>query len=82
MGNKPTQICQGLFLNIIESKATICYYCFGDDMDRDTFKLIHSELIMQVQTIEYDLKLIYAAMKEGDFEENFVELENANMGKT
>lgn len=43
--------------------------------------MIHSELIMQVQTIEYDLKLIYAAMKEGDFEENFVELENANMGK-
>ena len=50
-------------------------------MDRDTFKMIHSELIMQVQTIEYDLKLIYAAMKEGDFEENFAELENANMGK-
>ena len=50
-------------------------------MDRDTFKMIHSELILQVQTIEYDLKLIYAAMKEGDFEENFEELENANMGK-
>ena len=43
--------------------------------------MIHSELILQVQTIEYDLKLIYAAMKEGDFEENFEELENANMGK-
>lgn len=43
--------------------------------------MIHSELIMQVQTIEYDLKLIYAAMKEGGFEENFAEIENANMGK-
>lgn len=81
MGNKSAQINRGLFPNIIESEPTICYYCFGDDMDRDTFKLIHSELIMQVQTIEYDLKLIYAAMKEGDFEENFAEIENANMGK-
>lgn len=50
-------------------------------MDRDTFKMIHSELIMQVQTIEHDLKLIYASMKEGDFEDNFEELKNANMGK-
>ncbi len=32
-------------------------------MTRDTFKLIHSELIQQVQGIEYDLKLIYSAIK-------------------
>ena len=31
-------------------------------MTRDKFKLIHSELIMQVQCIEHDLKLIYAGM--------------------
>ena len=30
-------------------------------MDRDRFKLIHSELIQQVQCIENNLKIIYAA---------------------
>ena len=49
--------------------------------NRDTFKLIHSELIMQVQTIEYDLKLIYAAMKSGDFEDNLSDLGKANLGR-
>ena len=32
-------------------------------MTRDTFKMIHSELIQQVQCIEHDLKVLYAAMK-------------------
>lgn len=36
---------------------------------------------MQVQTIEQDLRIIYAAMKDGDFEKNFEVLENASMGK-
>ena len=49
-------------------------------MTRDKFKLIHSELIMQVQCIENDLKLIYAGMSEGDFDENFDMLERANLG--
>ena len=49
-------------------------------MTRDKFKLIHSELIMQVQCIENDLKLIYAGMHSGDFEENFDLLEKANLG--
>lgn len=34
-------------------------------MDRDTFKMIHSELIQQVQCIENNFRLIYAAMKQG-----------------
>ena len=50
-------------------------------MDRDTFKMIHSELIQQVQCIEYNLKTIYAAMHKGDFEKNFQNLEKANLGK-
>lgn len=49
-------------------------------MTRDKFKLIHSELIMQVQCIEHDLKLIYASMHSGDFDENLDLLEKANLG--
>ena len=50
-------------------------------MTRDKFKLIHSELIMQVQCIESDLRIIYAAMKSGDFEDNYEELEKAKLGR-
>lgn len=50
-------------------------------MTRDKFKLIHSELIMQVQLIENDLRLIYAAMKSGNFDDNIDYLEKANLGK-
>ena len=50
-------------------------------MTRDKFKLIHSELIMQVQLIENDLRLIYAAMKSGDFDDNLDYLDKANLGK-
>ena len=39
-------------------------------MTRDTFKIIHSELIQQVQCIEYDLKVMYATMKKGSFQSN------------
>ena len=49
-------------------------------MDRDTFKLIHSELIQQVQCTEFNLKRIYAAMKNGDFNDNFDDLKNSNLG--
>lgn len=50
-------------------------------MTLDKFKLIHSELIMQVQCIENDLRLIYAAMKPGDFEDNIDDLEKATLGR-
>ena len=50
-------------------------------MDRDTFKLIHSELIQQVQCIEFNLRRTYAAMHEGNFDDNFNRLEKSNLGK-
>lgn len=50
-------------------------------MDRDTFKLIHSELIQQVQCIENNLKIIYAAMHKGNFNYNLKSVEKMNLGK-
>lgn len=50
-------------------------------MDRDTFKKIHSELILQVQCIENNLKVMYAAMCEGDFQSNLQSLDKSNLGK-
>lgn len=50
-------------------------------MNRDTFKMIHSELIQQVQCIEFDLRRIYAVMCEGKFEDNYRALENCSLGK-
>ena len=50
-------------------------------MDRDTFKLIHSELIQQVQGVEHNLKLIYAAMCSGNFNENYNSVQKMNLGK-
>lgn len=49
-------------------------------MTREKFKLIHSELIMWVQCIEHDLKLIYAGMHSGNFDKNLDVLEKANLG--
>ncbi len=43
--------------------------------------LLHSALIRQVQGIEYDLKLIYAAIKPGDFETNYREVQNFSLGE-
>lgn len=50
-------------------------------MDYNTFKLIHSELIMSVQYIEQDLKLIYSILKGGEFYDNYSDVENAPLGK-
>ena len=49
-------------------------------MDYDTFKLIHSELIMSVQYIEQDLKLIYSTLKGGKFQDNYAYVENSPLG--
>ena len=49
-------------------------------MDYDTFKLIHSELIMSVQYIEQDLKLIYSILKSGEFYDNYSVVENFPLG--
>lgn len=50
-------------------------------MTRDTFKMIHSKLIQQVQCIENDLRVIYAAMCKGNFESNLQSLNKTNLGK-
>ena len=50
-------------------------------MTYDTFKLIHSELIMSVQYIEQDLKLIYSILKDGTISENYSDVENFPLGK-
>lgn len=50
-------------------------------MTYDTFKLIHSELIMSVQYIEQDLKIIYSILKDGDFRGNYCDVENFPLGK-
>jgi len=50
-------------------------------MDRNHFKLIHSELIQQVQCVENNLKIIYAAMRKGDFNNNLKTVEKMNLGK-
>ena len=50
-------------------------------MDYNTFKLIHSELIMSVQYIEQDLKLIYSILKGGEFYDNYSDVENFPLGK-
>lgn len=50
-------------------------------MTRDKFKMIHSELIQQVQCIENNLRVIYAAMCKGNFKSNLQSLNKANLGK-
>lgn len=50
-------------------------------MTRDTFKMIHSELIQQVQCIENNLRVIYAAIRKGNFKSNLQSLNKANLGK-
>ena len=45
------------------------------------FYQLHSRLIMQVQFIENDLRLIYAAISPGDFDEHVDFLDRANLGQ-
>lgn len=48
--------------------------------DRDNFKLIHSQLIMGVQCIEHDLKLIFAFMRKGNVDKNLELVETMSLG--
>lgn len=50
-------------------------------MDYDTFKMIHSELIMSVQYIEQDLRIIYSTIKPGDYQTNYAIVNEAPLGK-
>lgn len=44
------------------------------------FQKTHSQLIMEVQCIEHDLKLIYAYMHTGSVEKNLKRVETMNLG--
>lgn len=50
-------------------------------MTSEKFKMIHSDLIMEMQCIENDLRVLYATMKKGDFENNLDDLDKAGMGE-
>lgn len=50
-------------------------------MDYDTFKIIHSELIMSVQYIEQDLRIINSTIKLGNYRDNYAVVDNASLGK-
>lgn len=49
-------------------------------IDFNQFKNYHSEIIMFCQCIEYDLKIIYSYMCEGNQQENFKKLEKTTLG--
>lgn len=47
----------------------------------ETFKMIHSKSIMSIQYIEQNPKHVYTAVKGGDFDQNFADLEKMSLGK-
>ena len=47
----------------------------------ELFKIIHSELLMSMQYIEQDLKIVYATIKDGKFDDNYEILADAPLGK-
>ncbi len=49
--------------------------------EMELFKVIHSELIMSMQYIEQDLKIVYATLKDGKFDDNYAVLREAPLGK-
>ena len=51
-------------------------------MTRDQFKILHSEIMMYFQCIEFDLKRIYAGMSSEDFDDEMDWLETSNFGNT
>ena len=54
----------------------------GKDMTRDQFKILHSEIMMFFQCIEFDLKRIYAGMSSEEFDDEMDMLETSSLGKT
>lgn len=52
-----------------------------NDFQLTDFRMMHSEIIQYYQCIEYDMKLIFSAMKVGDFDDNMDLLEMANWGE-
>ncbi len=51
-------------------------------MTRERFKILHSEIMMYFQCIEFDLKRIYAGMSSEDFDVNMDMLGTLNLGNT
>lgn len=49
--------------------------------EMELFKIIHSELLMSMQYIEQDLKIVYATIKDGKFDDNYEILADAPLGK-
>lgn len=49
-------------------------------MGLENFHLIVGELMMYCQRIEHDVKLIYAGMLAGDFNENIDKIKRKNLG--
>ena len=49
--------------------------------DLNEFHLYIGETVMFCQRIEHDIKLIYAGMCRGDFNENYKEIEKETLGK-
>lgn len=47
---------------------------------RNSFKILHSDLIMEMQCVEYDLKLIYAYMHKGNVDKNLKSVETMPLG--
>lgn len=45
------------------------------------FQIMHSELIMEVQCIEHDLKVIFAFMRKGNPDKNFRIVEDMSLGE-
>ena len=51
-------------------------------MTLDTFHCMIGQTIMYCQVIEHDAKRIYAAMHDGDFDENLAKTEKWSLGQT
>lgn len=51
-----------------------------DELER--FHALVGETIMECQCIEHDVKVMYAAMKPGDFKSNFKEVSESTLGQT
>ena len=49
-------------------------------MDQRNFNALLAETVMQCQRIEHDIKIIYAAMKNGDFDDNYDRVEKSPLG--
>ena len=49
--------------------------------EMELFKVVHSELLMSMQYLEQDLKIIFATIKDGRFDDNYEILADAPLGK-